>query len=46
MYFIHMILSFCQIQHEEACLDHVRLNEMYFSLFDNINATTEPTSDE
>ena len=45
MYVIRMILAFSHVMYNEAYWDQVRLNEMYFSLFDNINAKTEPTFD-
>jgi hypothetical protein len=35
MYVIHMIIAFSQVMYEEAYWDQVRLNEIYFSLFDN-----------
>lgn len=34
------------VMYEEAYWNQVSINEMYFSLFDNINAKTETTSDE
>lgn len=46
MYVIRMILAFSHVMYDEAYLDQVRLNEMYFYLFDNINAKTEQPSDE
>lgn len=46
MYVIRMILAFSHIMYEEAYWDQVRLNDMYFSLFDSSDAKTEQTSDE
>ena len=46
MYVIRMILAFSHIMYEKAYWDQVRLNEMYFSLFDSSDAKTEQTSDE
>jgi hypothetical protein len=46
MYVIRMILAFSCVMYEEAYWNQVSINEMYFSLFDNINAKTETTSDE
>ena len=46
MYVIRMILAFSHVMYDEAYWDQVRLNEMYFSLFDSSDAKTETTSDE
>ncbi len=46
MYFIRMIIAFSQVRYEEAYWEQVRLNEMYFSLFDNAHAKAEQSSDE
>jgi hypothetical protein len=46
MFYIRLIIAFSHVLYEEAYWDQVRLNEMYFYLFDNANAKTEPTSDE
>ena len=34
MFYLRLILALAQVRYEEAYWDQVRLNEMYFSLFD------------